>query len=141
MQEFIKRFDELSAEESYEIIKVRVGVFVVEQNCPYQDLDDVDKEAYHVYLKEDGKIVAYLRVVDKGKRLNEVSVGRVISLKRRCGDSADVAWFARCEREIWHDEGHGGRANVCKSILRTIGILPNIGRIFGGRDSAYLYDL
>ncbi|MBQ7948361.1 MAG: GNAT family N-acetyltransferase [Clostridia bacterium] len=85
MQEFIKRFDELSAEELYEIIKVRVGVFVVEQNCPYQDLDDVDKEAYHVYLKEDGKIVAYLRVVDKGKRLNEVSVGRVISLKRRCG--------------------------------------------------------
>lgn len=66
-------------------MQARAEVFIVEQNCAYQDLDGVDKEAYHVFLKEDGKLVAYLRVVDKGKRLNEVSIGRVISLKRRCG--------------------------------------------------------
>jgi ElaA protein len=60
-------------------------VFVVEQNCAYQDLDKIDKEAYHVYLQEEGKIVAYLRVIDKDKRLDEVSIGRVISLKRRQG--------------------------------------------------------
>ena len=85
METIVKIFEELSTGELYEILKARAEVFVVEQNCPYQDLDDVDKEAYHVYLKEDGKIVAYLRVVDKGKRLDEVSLGRVISLKRRCG--------------------------------------------------------
>ena len=85
METVVKKFDELSLEDLYEILKIRAEVFVVEQNCPYQDLDDVDKEAYHVYMKEDGKMVAYLRVVDKGKRLDEVSVGRVISLKRRCG--------------------------------------------------------
>ncbi|MBR1974530.1 MAG: GNAT family N-acetyltransferase [Clostridia bacterium] len=85
MKTVIKRFDELSGEEVYNILKVRSAVFVVEQNCVYQDLDDVDKEAYHVYMEDEGQIVAYLRVVDKGKRLDEVSVGRVISLKRRCG--------------------------------------------------------
>ncbi|MBE7080141.1 MAG: GNAT family N-acetyltransferase [Clostridiales bacterium] len=85
MDVFVKRFDELSVEELYEIMQARAEVFVVEQNCAYQDLDGVDKEAYHVWLKEDGKLVAYLRVIDKGKRLDEVSIGRVISLKRHAG--------------------------------------------------------
>ena len=85
MEEVVKRFDELTAEELYEILKARAAVFVVEQNCPYQDLDGIDKDAYHVWLKEDGRLVAYLRVIDQGKRLDEVSVGRVISLKRREG--------------------------------------------------------
>ena len=85
METIVKTFEELSVNELYEILRARSEIFVVEQNCVYQDLDDVDQEAYHVYLKEDGKIVAYLRVVDKDKRLDEVSLGRVISLKRRCG--------------------------------------------------------
>ena len=85
MQLFIKRFNELTVGELYDILAARAEVFVVEQNCAYQDLDGIDKNAYHVYYKEDGKIVAYLRVIDKGERLDEVSIGRVISLKRRCG--------------------------------------------------------
>ena len=85
METVVKKFSQLTTEELYEILRVRAAVFVVEQNCAYQDLDGVDLEAYHVFLKEDGKIVAYLRVVDKGKRLDEVSVGRVISLRRRQG--------------------------------------------------------
>ena len=85
METVIKRFDELTLDELYEILRARAEVFIVEQDCVYQDLDDVDKEAYHVYLREEGKIVAYLRVIDKGKRLDEVSLGRVITLKRRCG--------------------------------------------------------
>ena len=85
MQLLIKHFNELTADELYDILAARAEVFVVEQNCAYQDLDGIDKNAYHVYYKEDGKIVAYLRVIDKGERLDEVSIGRVISLKRRCG--------------------------------------------------------
>jgi len=85
MKIVVKKFNELTLDELYEILKIRAEVFVVEQNCPYQDLDGMDKEAYHVYMEEEGKMVAYLRVIDKGKRLDEVSVGRVISLKRRCG--------------------------------------------------------
>ena len=85
METVVKKFNQLTVEELYEIIKLRVEVFVVEQNCIYQDLDDIDQEAYHVYIREEGKMVAYLRVIDKGKRLDEVSIGRVISLKRRQG--------------------------------------------------------
>ena len=85
MQTVVKKFNELTNDELYEILKVRAAVFVVEQNCAYQDLDDIDQQAWHVYLREDGKIVGYLRVIEAGKRLEETSIGRVISLKRRCG--------------------------------------------------------
>ncbi len=93
MEKTVKKFDELTTAELYEILRVRAEVFVVEQNCAYQDLDDVDLDAYHVFLRENGKIVAYLRVVDKGKRLDEVSIGRVISLKRRQGVGSELMRF------------------------------------------------
>lgn len=85
MEITVKKFQELTPDELYEILQIRAAVFVVEQNCAYQDLDGVDKDAYHVLLRKNGETVGYLRVVDKGKRLDEVSVGRVISLKRRQG--------------------------------------------------------
>ena len=85
MKTVVKHFKELTLEELYEILKIRAEVFVVEQDCPYQDLDDIDKDCYHVYLEENGAIIGYLRVIEKNKRLDEVSIGRVISLKRRCG--------------------------------------------------------
>ncbi len=90
METIVKHFNELTVSELYEILRARAEVFIVEQNCVYQDVDNVDKEAYHVYLREDGKIVAYLRVVDKDKRLDEVSLGRVITLKRRQGYGSKV---------------------------------------------------
>ena len=90
MKVVIKKFEELSVTELYEILRARSEVFVVEQNCVYQDLDCVDQEAYHVYFEEDGRILAYLRVIDKDKRLDEVSLGRVISLKRRCGLGSEL---------------------------------------------------
>ena len=85
MKIVVKHFKELTLEELYEILKIRAEVFVVEQNCAYQDLDDIDQGCYHVYMQENDKMVGYLRVIDKEKRLDEVSLGRVISLKRRCG--------------------------------------------------------
>ncbi len=81
MKLFIKKFDELTTHELYEILKIRVNVFVVEQNCPYSELDDIDKTAFHVYLKDGEEIVAYLRVY----KTDEVRIGRVLSLKRRQG--------------------------------------------------------
>lgn len=85
MQLVIKGFNELSVEELYEIYKLRVAVFVVEQNCSYQEIDEADKVSYHLYLKDEGKIVAYLRVLPKGVVYEDVSIGRVLSVKRRCG--------------------------------------------------------
>ena len=81
----VKKFDELTNDELYDIMKLRISVFVVEQNCAYQDMDENDKGAYHVFFTENDKITAYLRVVDKYVLYDEVCIGRVISTKRRCG--------------------------------------------------------
>ena len=80
-----KWFEELSAEELFEIYKLRVAVFVVEQACPYQEVDDADKDAYHVFLRDEDGIQAYLRVLPKGATMEEVAIGRVIASKRGCG--------------------------------------------------------
>ncbi len=58
MELIVKHFSELSAEELFEIYKLRISVFVVEQNCPYQEADDADRAAYHVWLKDETGIKA-----------------------------------------------------------------------------------
>ncbi|MDO5028591.1 MAG: GNAT family N-acetyltransferase [Bacillota bacterium] len=78
MKLFIKKFQELSNEELYGIIKLRVDIFVVEQNCPYADLDDLDQEAIHVFLKDGEKILAYVRLMDRGVESDHVAIGRVV---------------------------------------------------------------
>ena len=85
MELTVKRFDELDIFELYEILKLRVDVFVVEQNCPYPELDEKDKSAWHVYFREASEIIAYLRVLDPGVSFDTAAIGRVISARRRCG--------------------------------------------------------
>lgn len=86
----VKNFCELNNEELFEIYKLRVSVFVVEQNCPYQEIDEADKVAIHVFLKNGDGIQAYLRVLPRGTLFNEVSLGRVIAVKRRCGLGSQI---------------------------------------------------
>ena len=83
----IKRFEELTITELYEILRVRAEVFVVEQTCVYQDLDLKDKRAYHLFCEIDGEMVAYLRILDKGVSYPEISIGRVLTREtnRRIG--------------------------------------------------------
>ena len=85
MELIVKHFSELSAEELFEIYKLRVSVFVVEQECPYHEVDDADCAAYHLWLKDEDGIEAYARVLPKGTTFEDVSIGRVIAVKRRCG--------------------------------------------------------
>ncbi|WP_207760015.1 GNAT family N-acetyltransferase [Bifidobacterium primatium] len=81
----IKRFEELTAAELYEIYRVRVAVFVVEQECAYQEVDDADRRCWHVFLHDDDGIAAYCRVIDAGVTFDETSIGRVLSLRRGRG--------------------------------------------------------
>lgn len=85
MELVIKRFGELALEELYEILRIRVDVFVVEQACPYPEIDGKDEFSHHLYYRDADGIKAYLRVVDAGVSFEEVSIGRVLSRKRRCG--------------------------------------------------------
>ena len=85
MELIVKHFSELSTEELFEIYKLRVSVFVVEQKCPYQEVDEADRVAYHLWLKDNDGIQAYARVLPSGVTFPTVSLGRVIAVKRHCG--------------------------------------------------------
>lgn len=76
-----RQFKELTLEELHDILKLRINVFVVEQNCPYPELDDLDKNAIHQFVKENGEIVAYARLLKPGNRFSEYSIGRVVVSK------------------------------------------------------------
>ena len=74
-------FSELSLNELYDLLKLRVDVFVVEQNCPYPELDDKDRHAQTQHLlglNEQGVIQAYARVLAPGVSYPDASIGRVI---------------------------------------------------------------
>ena len=85
MELVVKHFDELTARELFDLYKLRVSVFVVEQSCPYQEVDDADRVSYHVWLRDGDGIAAYLRVIPAGVSFEDVSIGRVIAVRRRCG--------------------------------------------------------
>lgn len=80
-----KHFKELTTEELHEIYKLRVAVFVVEQNCPYQEVDETDKIAHHIWLKDEKGIQAYMRIFPKETPQKQFAFGRVIAVKRRSG--------------------------------------------------------
>ncbi|WP_294288263.1 GNAT family N-acetyltransferase [uncultured Chryseobacterium sp.] len=81
----IKTFDELTVPELYAVIKARVDVFVVEQNCPYPDLDGYDQKAVHLWAEENGEVLAYCRIFDKGIKYTEASIGRVLTTEKARG--------------------------------------------------------
>jgi ElaA protein len=83
---YTKCFSELSVLELYEALRTRQEVFVVEQNCPYMDIDTADKDALHVFSWNDsGRINAYLRVFYKDEASGIVQIGRVVTLDRGVG--------------------------------------------------------
>jgi ElaA protein len=74
----IKRFETLSLQELYEMLRLRSEVFVVEQNCVYQDLDGKDHKALHLIGENEGKIVAYARLFKPNDYFAQASIGRVV---------------------------------------------------------------
>ena len=74
-----KAFKELSLDEFHDIIQLREIVFVVEQDCPYLDVDGKDKDALHVFGKYEGNIVATTRILKPGISYDEVAIGRVVT--------------------------------------------------------------
>lgn len=75
----IKSFQELSAIELYSILQLRSEVFVVEQNCVFQDMDNKDSNCFHLMCWENERLIAYTRLVPAGVSFEEVSIGRVVS--------------------------------------------------------------
>jgi ElaA protein len=88
----IKKFQELTSQELYDILQLRSEVFVVEQDCVYQDLDGKDKKALHIIGYKDDKVVAYTRIFRSGDYFHEASIGRVVvkPLERKFGYGVDI---------------------------------------------------
>jgi len=76
-----KYFNELSIKELYNLLQLRSEVFVVEQNCVYQDLDGEDEQALHILGYKNDQLVAYTRVFKPGNYFKEASIGRVVVVK------------------------------------------------------------
>ena len=77
----VQSFDELTKHELYEILRARAAVFVVEQDCPYQDVDNTDFRATHITIRRDDEIIAYARVY-KDAQTNWWHIGRVLTTRR-----------------------------------------------------------
>lgn len=78
----IKHFKDLTLDEFHDLIALRIEVFIIEQNCPYQELDGLDKGAYHLLIRENDKIIATARILLPGIVYPEIAIGRVVSSPR-----------------------------------------------------------
>lgn len=85
MEYVLKEFNGLSLDELYQIIQLRLEIFVVEQDCVYQDLDSKDKVAYHLFVKDDDEIVAVLRILPENVSYDEMAIGRIVVKKSHRG--------------------------------------------------------
>ena len=89
-----KKFQELTIDELYELLRIRSEVFVVEQNCVYQDMDGDDQKSIHLWLTVANKVVALARVCPAGTHMKEVSIGRVITTERGKGYGKQIMFYA-----------------------------------------------
>ena len=82
-----KHFKNLSIDEYFEILYLRSEVFIVEQDCPYQDVDEKDRKSFHLFGRDkNGKVIAVSRILPKGVSYEEISIGRVAVKKDARGE-------------------------------------------------------
>ncbi|MCP4120136.1 MAG: GNAT family N-acetyltransferase [Bacteroidetes bacterium] len=72
-------FEDLNLNELYDLIRIRIEVFAVEQDCSYQDLDGYDQKAWHVMGSDNGTLVAYARLFAPGIKYKHASIGRIVT--------------------------------------------------------------
>lgn len=96
----LKTYEQLTKDELYKILQLRINVFVVEQETFYEDLDDHDQNALHLTYIKDGKILAYTRILPPGEKFEEASLGRVITCKETRGTGLGKDMLTRVMAEI-----------------------------------------
>ena len=96
MEFFIEEFNALTAKQLFEIYKLRSEVFIVEQNCAYQDLDDMDASAKHVMLFDQDVLAAYARILPPGISYKEPAIGRVVVKKTFRGKDLGKLLMQQC---------------------------------------------
>ncbi len=100
MEFTFKHFTSLSTDELYDILKLRSEIFVVEQDCVYNDLDGHDKDATHQFLRKDGEIIAYSRLLKPGSRFADFSIGRVVVKESERGTGLGIRMMEEAKNYI-----------------------------------------
>ncbi|MDZ7718991.1 MAG: GNAT family N-acetyltransferase [Balneolaceae bacterium] len=104
--------EEISAMELYQILKLRQDVFIIEQQCIYEDIDDIDPYSEHIYLKDGETIVAYSRIVPAGKKFDRPSIGRIVVKRSHRGKGYGLEVVQRCMKIL-------SKRNVDKVLIEA----------------------
>lgn len=120
-----KAFDQLTPFELYDIIKLRNEVFVVEQNCVFQDADDKDQKCFHLMGKVGKDLAAYARLVPKGVSYNKTSIGRIVTSpafrSKGAGRALVNAAIEQCKVLFGEQDLKIGAQLYLKSFYRSFG--------------------
>lgn len=127
MEVKIKKLHELTALQLYDILQLRSEVFVVEQDCVYQDLDGKDHKALHVIGFKDHKVVAYTRIFKSGDYFDKASIGRVVvkDSERKFGYGVDImqASIAAIESHFKENSIHLSAQCYLKKFYNSLGFM------------------
>ena len=126
-----KPFTRLSADELYAILQLRNAVFVVEQNCVFQDADNKDQPSFHLMGWQDAALVAYTRLVPPGIAYDEASIGRVVTAITARGSGTGRMLMQRSIDECRKLFGEGviriGAQLYLKEFYTSLGFIPTGG--------------
>lgn len=128
-----KKFDALTPAELYAIMQLRNEVFVVEQNCVFQDADNKDQSSYHIMCWASGKLLAYARIVPAGISYAEFSIGRIVTSPKARRHGVGRTLVQKAIHELYSLHG--------KTVIR-IGAqyyLKNFYESFGFRETGAIY--
>jgi ElaA protein len=129
----VKSFNELSPTELYKILRLRNEVFVVEQNCPYQDADNKDLKCHHLMLLKNDELMAYARLVPPGLSFPQMSIGRVVTSPKARGTGAGRILMNTAIEQCHHFFGEGSiQIGAQAYLLKFYGSLgfKEIGEIY-----------
>jgi ElaA protein len=130
----VKTFDSLTPHELYAILRLRSEVFVVEQNCVFQDMDNKDQNCYHLMGWKNGILIAYTRLVPPGISYNEASIGRVVTSSVARGSGAGKLLMQKSIEEL---------EKLCGKGIIKIGAqlyLKKFYESFGFKQTGDVYD-
>jgi ElaA protein len=127
----LRTFDDLTVDELYRIFRLRVEVFIVEQDCPYQDVDDLDRQAIHLLGETpSGELVAYARLLPRGLAYPDAAaIGRVVTSKAARGTGAGLRMMReaieRCRERFGADvDIRLGAQDYAIPFYRRLGFEP-----------------
>jgi ElaA protein len=133
MRWVLKTFQALTPDELYALLRLRSAVFVVEQTCAFQDLDDKDQSSYHLLGYLDNELVAYTRLVPPGISYTAASIGRVVTspTQRQKGFGKELMQLSidHCQRLFASSTIVIGAQCYLEDFYRSFGFIPS-GEIY-----------